>query len=64
MIPKDIYSNNSMIKFRISALHDFIICMLFVVQGVKALEHKLKDCPKIFWGWGSNKNIAEAINNC
>ena len=63
MVPKNINSDNSVIKLRISALHDLVIRMLFIVESIKALEHEFKDSPKVFWGWSSHKNIAKTVNN-
>lgn len=44
MVSENIYSDYSVIELWVSWLQDFIVGVLFIIQSVKTLKQKFKNC--------------------
>jgi len=63
MVSVNVYSNHSVVELWISALQDFIILMLPVVQSVKPLEDEIEESAQVLRRWCGHENVAEPVHN-
>ena len=60
VVMEDVHSHNSLVELGVSALDQLIVEVLLVVQGIKALEDKVKEGVEVFRAGRGDKDVGVA----
>ena len=63
VVVEDVYSYHSLVELGVSALDQLIVKVLLVVQGIKALEDKVKEGVEVFGAGRGDKDVGVAKAN-
>ena len=63
MISVNVYSDHSVVELGVGTLQNFIVLMLFVIQGVQAFKDEVEESSQVFRGWCSYKDVAKSIDD-
>ena len=60
VVVKDVHSHYRLVELRISALDQLVVKMLLIIQGIEALEYKVKEGVKVFRAGRGDKDVGVA----
>ena len=60
VVVEDVHSHYRLVELRISALDQLVVKMLLIIQGIEALEYKVKEGVKVFRAGRGDKDVGVA----